>query len=133
MVPGSGGGPSASYVQVAKRVRLGPSATEFSFAISMEGYNSVYVECTVFAAVGAPDPLLKIYVQVSNDGQNWTTLPIGGTPVFGSTTTIGYFKLDQAAIGQQISAAHARLMYVTDSSTTAVIFSAGLDRKRTNI
>lgn len=124
------GGAGDGYVLLAKRLHLGTSAVQYSEAVPMEGYNSVFVECTIFAATGAPDPLLKIYVEVSNDRQNWDTLPVGGTAVFVSAATVIYVTLDQATIGEQISAAYVRLKYVTDASTTAVIFSAGVDRRR---
>jgi hypothetical protein len=124
---------SSSYVLLAKRLYMGTSAVNYSEALPMEGYNAVFVECTVFTAAGAPDPKLVIYVQVSNDGQNWDTLPLGSTAIGLSIATYGYFKLDQSTIGQQISAAYVRLKYVTDAATTNVIFSVGIDRKRQGI
>ncbi len=126
-------GRTDSYVQLAKRLYMGTSAVNYSEAVPMEGYNAVFVECTVFVATGMPDPLLKIYVQAGNDRQNWDTLPIGSTAVVMSTAIAAYIKLDQSTIGQQISAAYVRLKYETDSLTTAVIFSVGLDRKRQGI
>lgn len=96
----------------------------------MEGYNGVFVECTVFVATGTADPLVAIYVEVGNDRQNWDVLPVGGAPIFVGLSAIGYMTLDSAAIGQQISAAYIRLKYVTDSDTVAVIFSVGVDRRR---
>jgi hypothetical protein len=121
---------STSYVQVAKRVHLGASAVEYSHAIAMEGFNAVFVECTVFAATGSADPFLKVYVQVSNDQQNWSTLPLGGVAVYVGASTVGYYKLAQGTIGELISAAFVRLRYETDPDTTSVVFSVGLDRKR---
>ncbi len=123
-------GTADSYVLLAKRLYLGTSAVDYSEAVPMEGFNAIFVECTVLAATGAPDPSLTVYVQVSNDRQNWSTLPLGGTAVFMNIAVVGYMKLDQSAIGQQISAAYVRLKYQTDSWTATVIFSAGIDRKR---
>ena len=119
----------ASYVLLAEQLYLGTSQVEYSPPVPMEGYNAVFVECTVFATSGTPDPLLKIYVQVSNDQQNWDTLPLGSTAVYVGTAATGYITLDQATIGQQVSAAYVRLKYETDSSTTAVVFSVGMNRK----
>jgi len=121
-----------SYVLLAKRLYMGTSKVTYSEAVPMEGYNSVFVECTVFAASGAPDPQLTIYVEVSNDKQNWDSLPLGAAAV-GLSIVAGYGKLDQSTIGQQISARYVRLKYVTDANTTAMIFSVGLDRKRQGV
>lgn len=95
----------------------------------MEGYNGVFIDCTVFVFSGVTDPVLNIYVQVSNDKQNWATLPVGSTAVALSPAAAGYSKLDQSTIGQQVSAAWIRLKYETFGDIRAVC-NIGLDRAK---
>lgn len=121
---------STSYVVMARRVFLsGDGVEHYSEPVPMEGYNAVFVEVTVMAMSGTVDPTLNLYVQVSNDRQNWDTLPLGSAPVALALDNIAHFTLSQTTIGQQISAAWVRLMYVTTGDMTAII-GVGLDRKR---
>jgi hypothetical protein len=125
--PAANGGDS--YVRIAKRLYLtGDGTMHFSEAISMEGYNALFIECTVFAFDGFADPLLNISVDVSNDKQNWANWPLGAAVLL-SIATVGYFKLDQSSIGQQFAARWIRLRYET-TGDIKIICSVGLDRKR---
>jgi len=125
-----GAGRGNGYVQLARRVYLtGDGVVHVSEPVSMEGYNAVFVECTAFVFTGFDDPTLNLTVQVSNDKQNWTTLPVGGSPEILMINTVGYFKLDQGTIGQQVSAAWVRLRYETTGDIEAIC-SIGIERKR---
>lgn len=117
------------YVLLARRLYQGGGKVNCSPAVSMAGFNAVFVECTVFVFDGFVDPQLSIYVDVGNDRENWTPLPIGSTPVRLEAQAAGYYKLDTNTIGQQIAARWVRLRYQTEVDTE-VIFSVGLDRKR---
>lgn len=124
---GAPNGSADGYVLLAKRAYQTGDAVSCSPSVSMVGFNAVFIECTVFD--GADVPLFSIYVEVSNDRQNWTPLPLDTTPVSLDANSAGYYELDQSTIGQQISAAWVRLRYETVNDTK-VIFSVGLDRKR---
>ena len=119
-------------MQLSRRLFLGTSKVEYSEAVPMEGYNTLFLDCTVFVANGAPDPVLKIYVETSNHFTIWKTVPVGGTAAELYATIVGYFPLSHTVIGQ-ISGEYVRLRYETDSLTTAVIFSAGIDPKRIGV
>ncbi|MEM7202675.1 MAG: hypothetical protein AAF628_20575 [Planctomycetota bacterium] len=46
-------------------------ASEFSQAVSMEGYNSVQAELVLYAYTPGVSTALSVTTQVSNDGTNW--------------------------------------------------------------
>lgn len=107
------------YAQVATKLALTSSdSTEYSQSVAMGNDNAVFVEMTVFNAVGTTD--LDVYLQVSNDLDNWEDF--SGTPTIANTAAAGYFTGQESSV----ASAYVRLRYDLASGNQLVL-GAGIN------
>jgi hypothetical protein len=97
------------YQELASKLFIAASGTEYTQPIDMTGYNSVCVEITVFTSAN-----VTVMVQVSNDGANWTDT---------TSTTSGagpIYKMCAHTVFGQIAARYARVK-LTSSAAVAIL------------
>jgi len=102
------------YHELASKLFIPASSTEYTAPVDLSDFNAVCVEVTVFTGAN-----VTVMVQCSNDGANWSntssdTTGAGPTYKFCPHTTFG-----------QISARYVRVKLTTDS--TAAIVAVGLN------
>lgn len=106
------------YSRLYDRLVLSTTTPEYSQAVNMDGFNAALVEIvtTVYGASAS----IAIQVQISNDLENWTSAPTGGTV---TVTAIGYTT---ASVATGIAAAYVRVK-VTSSAAVTSILSLGVN------
>jgi hypothetical protein len=104
------------YSKLYERLALSTTTPEYSQAISMEGYNAALVEVVTYVYGAAAS--IGIQVQISNDLENWSNAPTGGTA---TVTSVGYAT---ASVATGIAATYIRVK-VTSAAAVVSILSLG--------
>jgi len=102
------------YQELASKLYIASSGTQYLPLVDMTGYNAVCVEITVFTGA-----TVTVMVQCSNDGSNWSDT---------SSTTSGAgptYKMCAHTVFGQIASTYVRLKLATDS--TAAIVAVGIN------
>ena len=92
------------YTQIASKLFVAGASTQVSQAVSMEGYNYVRLEFTVFSG-----SLATFEFEESNDLENWTQLHLDVTGWVGPTYAM--------PVGSTSQAAFIRVRWTCDSSS----------------
>lgn len=107
------------YHELASQLSL--SDDEYSQPIAIGGDNTAFAEIVVYNTSGSPG--LDLYIQGSNDLQNWTS----GTQVLslaGGSVTAGYHKATSLAT---VTTAYIRLRYDMTVGSTTIVLAAGIN------
>lgn len=116
-VPQDINSPPSMYNRLYERlVIIDTTSPEYSQAVNMDGYNTVFPEIVVFTYSGLTN--VKVQVQESNDLENWRDKGTVNT-----MTAIGYTA---GNVVTAFAATYARLKVYTTGTGTAIL-SAGVN------
>jgi len=97
------------YHELASKLYIAASGTQYCPAVDMTGYNAVCVEITVFTGAN-----VTVMVQASNDGANWSDT---------SSTTTGAgpcYKFCNHTVFGQVASRYVRVKLTADANATIV-------------
>lgn len=102
------------YQELANKLYIPISGTQYCPLVDMAGYNAVCVEITVFTTAD-----VTVMVQCSNDGANWSdtsSTTSGGGPIY---------KMCVHSVFGQIAAKYVRVKLTTNG--TAAVVAVGIN------
>jgi hypothetical protein len=103
------------YQELASKLYIAASGSEYLQPILMDGYNAVCVEVTVFTTTSN----VTVMIQCSNDGSNWSDT---------ASTTTGagpMYKMCAHTVFGQIASKYVRVKLTTNA--TAAIVAVGIN------
>ncbi len=103
------------YQELASKLYIAISGTQYLPLVDMSGYNALCVEVTVFTA----NSDVTVMIECSNDGANWS-------PTASTTTGAGpIYKMCAHTVFGQIAARYVRVKLTTNA--TAAIVAVGIN------